>query len=147
MIKKNNAIFELKGESSLSLSLGFSSLILIVALGISFLIKLYLIGLFLGFSLIFLAFFLFSKIINKVVMYEEFIEVNYFGIRASKQIKYNQIKHIYFNKEGFLPTHVYVVKIIDNQEIKKITFFCSKQRFKEVSIHLINKNVKIIDKN
>ena len=135
--------FTLRGDSPIGLSGGFSTIVLMVCFGISLTLKLHPLGILICLILISFAVFLVSRFIKRVRFYENSIEAEYM-LSKKIEFEYDTINIVYYNKEGFVPTYVYVVKYKSGNKIKKITFYCSRLEFNEVAEFLREKGVKKI---
>ncbi len=130
-MSKEQIIFNFPGESIISRLLGLSAGLIVVFLSISSILSWSSLGLFTGFVLLSILFFLvYYKLIIKVVFYENYIEVRY--LSKKKKIEIKSITKVYKNQEGFIPTHVYVLKYNDQNKNKKITFYCDDNQFQKV---------------
>jgi len=70
-----------------------------------------------------------SKMIATVALKENLIVVKYFLNSKLKSIEYSDVTKLYYNKEPFVSTHIYVIKFKKNGKERKITFYCKKKDF------------------
>ena len=135
--------FSLPGDSKLSLSGAFSTIGLLLFFGISLTLKLNPLGILICLLLFTLAVYLVSRFIKRVRFYDDSVQVEYM-FSNKVELSYDTINNVYYNKEGFLPTHVYVIKYKSGAKIKKATFYCSELEFKKVADFLHEKGVRKI---
>jgi hypothetical protein len=91
--------------------------------------------------LLFAIFFFVRRVVLRVVFLPDAIFIKHIG--RSKCIGYNDIEKIYFNREGFAPWHVYVIKAKKNAGLKKVTFYCSTKEFDNLAVFLDEKGVTV----
>ncbi len=130
-MEKDKAIFYYAGESTISRLIGGISVLIVIYLGISSILKLNLLGLIIGFGLLFIIFiYIHNKVILNVIFYDEYLIVKY--LFKKEKILISSIIKVYKNQEGFIPAHIYVAKFKKDKKIKKITFHCEENEFKNV---------------
>ncbi|MES2588049.1 MAG: hypothetical protein V4622_03655 [Bacteroidota bacterium] len=136
-------VFVFKGESLYSQSLALSSIALFLTYGISLTLKLNPLGIGIALVIFILTYFIIKlKFIKKTTFYKNEIVSSYF-LGNEVVIQYNEISRIYKNQEGFLPTHVNVIRYVRNGKEKKVTFYCSDIEFANVLSFLKTKELKI----
>ncbi len=136
MLKK-----EFPGESRYTYFLGITTLIAIFSIAIGFSIELEPLGILSTIIIISFTLFYMRKVIRHVKFNENSFEVNYLYGRKI-EVPYCNVYQIYYNKEGFLPTHVYVIKFKSDDKKKKATFFADLEEMKILKLYLLEKGIK-----
>ena len=138
-----SAIYKYRGESFYSYFGGFGMLGLLLFFGIAVTLKGNIIGIAICVAIVALIIFLISRFIKKVEFFDDNINITYM-LNKQIEIPYSNIRLVYYNKEGFLPAHVYVIKYHNGNKIKKATFHCSENDFINVAKFLNEKGVNKI---
>lgn len=140
---RKDIVFNFPGESLISRLLGLSTGLIVIFLVISSILSWNILGLSTGLVLLsILFFFVYYKLIIKVVFYEDYIEAKY--LFKAKKIGITSISKVYKNQEGLIPAYVYVLVYQENGKNKKITFYCEEEDFKKVvSPWLVNKDISV----
>lgn len=116
--------FEFKGNPTISLYLGLTSLLILSGLAIGFIFIGTLKAMIAGLIILLVALFAFSKFIRFVRFHEVGIEVVYY-LGKSRHVAYKDVKKFYESNDGMLPARIFVMKHENKEKKGKITFVCS----------------------
>jgi hypothetical protein len=136
-----NVMFSFPGESKAArVSFFIFPFILFFALPVIFIVNGKPIGIIVGILILSLAtLYAIRNVIKRVDFLNESVRVSY--LTRHLDLTYTDINRIYFNQEGFLPWHVYVIKFKIKGKTKKATFYCKKKTFDELIPFLKERHV------
>ena len=121
-------VFCFPGESFISRFIGIIGFSVIFLLGILSILAWNVAGISTGVVLIFLVIvLLYAKVIIRVSFYDDYLVARY--VFDEREVPISSITKCYKNHEGFIPTHVYVIKYKNSSKEKKITFYCDAKDF------------------
>lgn len=145
-MNREKIIFNLPGESMTSWIIGVIGILIVIYFSITSILTLSILGVITGITLLLILFlFAYFNFILKVLFYDNYIVVKY--LFRTIRIPMVSATKVYKNKEGAIPTHVYVLKYNDEKKEKKITFYCAEKEFKKsIEPWLISKEIRITKK-
>ena len=133
--------FSFRGESNFSYIINIPFVfILFFVLPFDLILEGNAMGISIGTGIILLfSLFLYRKLVLKVSFFADNFVVKY--LMREKKFNYDSVEKIYYNREGFSPYHVYVIKFNAQNSNKKATFYCSEKEFDDVALFLQDKKV------
>jgi hypothetical protein len=134
-------MYEYQGESSFIYGIGILTLLVVLIITIGLSIELKPIGIMTSVIILLIVLIVMRKIVKKVTFSDNAIEVIYL-FNNTINVPYSVIYEIYYNKEGFLPSHVYVIRYKSGNGKKKVTFYTDIEEMITLKEFLVERGMK-----